>query len=40
MAKQLNEHVGAFLDKTLWIWLPFAVLRRLIIEVIEKHEKQ
>jgi len=32
----LNVHLDKFLRKTLWLWLPFFALNKLIREFIEK----
>ena len=34
----INQIIGNWLEKTLWIWLPFCALVRLTKDVIKKHE--
>lgn len=40
MADQINDVAGKWLEKTVWIWLPFVACKKLIEEVIEKHSDQ
>ena len=39
MGKEINEHVEVWLQKTVWIWLPFVAFRILVKDVIEKYKK-
>jgi hypothetical protein len=34
----INQKIGNFLEKTLWIWMPFCALVRLTKDVIAKHD--
>jgi hypothetical protein len=36
----LNQIVGRWLERTLWIWLPFHALIRLTKDVIAKHSQE
>ncbi len=33
-----NKIIGKWLERTLWLWLPFYAIVRLTKDVIEKHE--
>ncbi|MEN8252252.1 MAG: hypothetical protein ABFQ53_01575 [Patescibacteria group bacterium] len=35
-----NQIIGNFLEKTLWIWLPFHAIIRLTRDMIDKHDKE
>ncbi|KKP71001.1 MAG: hypothetical protein UR69_C0002G0168 [Candidatus Moranbacteria bacterium GW2011_GWE2_35_2-] len=36
MATNTNQIIDDFLKKTLWVWLPFVALYRLMKELVEK----
>ncbi len=38
-SKELNDHVEDWLERTVWIWLPFVAFRILIKDIIAKHSK-
>ncbi len=39
MGKEINEHVENWLQKTVWIWVPFLAFKILVKDIIEKHKK-
>ena len=36
----INQIIGKWLERTLWIWLPFHALIRLTKDVVAKHSKE
>jgi hypothetical protein len=36
----LNQIIGKWLERTLWLWLPFYAIVRLTKDVVAKHTKK